>query len=124
MLQAALDNLQRRNLLPPAKLTIAHAEAFVAALVLPTDQLVGWATACVPVLPTHAHICTCWLCLVCIVMTISPVLRVADRHRGYSIKHLTAIVIGAGVGASSLKKKEQQEILSVLQDACAQQARG
>jgi len=90
VLQAALDNLQRRNLLPPAKLTIAHAEAFVAALVLPTDQLVGWATA----------------------------------HRGYSIKHLTAIVIGAGVGASALKKKEQQEILSVLQDACAQQARG
>jgi len=89
VLQAALDNLLRRNLLPPSTLSLAHAEAYVAALSLPPDQLLVW----------------------------------AQEHRGYSIKHLSAVVMHAGVAASSLKKKEQQEIISGLQELCAQPAR-
>ena len=89
VLQAALDNLLRRNVLPPSRLSLSHAEAYVAALALPAEQLVSWA---------HAH-------------------------RGYSIKHLSAVVMSVGAGASTLKKKEQQEVIAALQDLCAQQAR-
>lgn len=36
------------------------------------------------------------------------VLEWAQSHREYSIKHLTAVVMTAGVGSALLKKKEQQ----------------
>ena len=51
------------------------------------------------------------------------VLAWAHEHAGYSMKHLTAIVMNVGAGAATLKKKEQQEIIAALQDLCAQQAR-
>ena len=39
VLQAALDNLLRRGSLPPSKLSLARAEAYVAALQLPPEQV-------------------------------------------------------------------------------------
>ena len=36
------------------------------------------------------------------------------------MKHLSALVMTLGVGAATLKKKEQQELISGLQDLCAQ----
>jgi len=88
VLQAALDNLLRRSMLPQSKLSLSHAEHYVLALALPPDQLVGW----------------------------------ARTHKGYSIKHLSALVMTVGLGAA-LKKKEQQELVAGLQDVCAQHAR-
>ena len=43
VLQAALDNLLRRNMLPPSRLSLAYAEAYVVALALAPEQLLGWA---------------------------------------------------------------------------------
>ena len=86
VLQAALENLQRRGSLPPSKLSLVHAETYVGALQLPAEQVLEWAMA----------------------------------NRGFSIRHLTALIMSVGVGAASLKKKEQQEIVSALQDLCMQ----
>jgi len=86
VLQAALDNLVRRGMLPAQKLSLARAEAWVSALSLPPDQLAGW----------------------------------AKENRGYAIKPLTAIVMSLGVGAGSLKKKEQHELITMLQETAAQ----
>ena len=43
VLQAALDNLLRRNLLPPAKLSLVHADKYVAALSMSPEALLAWA---------------------------------------------------------------------------------
>jgi hypothetical protein len=91
VLQAALDNLLRRQLLPTgAALSLKHAETYVTALAMPPEQLVAWAGG-----------------------------LQQERRLTYSIKHLSAIVVGIGAGAGSLKKKEQQEIVAALQDLCA-----
>ena len=46
----------------------------------------------------------------------------ALEHRGYSLKQLTAIVMAAGAASGSLKKKEQQELISALGDIAAERA--
>lgn len=43
VLQAALENLQRRGVLPNQKLSLAYAATYVAALHLPAEQVLGWA---------------------------------------------------------------------------------
>ena len=43
VLQAALDNLQRRGALPSQKVSLAHVDAFVQALHLPSEQVLAWA---------------------------------------------------------------------------------
>ena len=86
MLQAALDNLLRRGLLPACRPSLALADRYVAALSLPPEQLLSW----------------------------------AREHRGgYTMRHLSAIVLAGGVGATTLKKKEQQETVAALQELCA-----
>lgn len=81
VLQAALDHLQRRRLLPPGPLSLEFVDTYIAALHLQPEQVLEW----------------------------------AQSHREYSIKHLTAVVMTAGVGSALLKKKEQQELLFDLQ---------
>lgn len=39
VLQAALDNLLRRNLLPSSTLSLSYAQTYVAALCLPPEQV-------------------------------------------------------------------------------------
>ena len=97
VLQAALDNLLRRQMLPSgARLSLGFADAYVAALSLPPEQLVPWAAE-----------------------------RAKERGGtlGYSMRHLSSVVMGVGVGATSLKKREQQEVVGALQDLCAQHPR-
>jgi hypothetical protein len=87
VLAAALDNLQRRGMLPAgASLSMAYAESFVHALSLPLDSLLEWARR------QRGLVSHC-----------------------YSIRHLSAIVTGPGVLATALKKKDQQEALAALQ---------
>lgn len=95
VLQAALDSLLRRQLLPStANLSLGYVDAFVAALSLPIEQAVLWATE-----------------------------QVQADEPGYSMKHISAIVMGIGQGSDSLKKKEQHEIMGVLQELCLQRGR-
>ena len=87
VLQAAIDNLLRRGLLPAeCELSLRHAEAYVHALTLSADQLPGWAR---------------------------------DHHTGYSVRHLTSLVMSVGASSGSLKKKEQQELVATLSDIAA-----
>jgi len=46
----------------------------------------------------------------------------AQEQRGYSMKHLTALIMTLGVSAAVLKKKEQQELLVLMQETAAQLA--
>lgn len=92
VLQAALDNLVRREQLPrTAKLSLSHADTYVEALSLPVEQIVGWAAK-----------------------------LSREGNLSYSIKHLSAMVMSVGRSASVLKKKEQQEIVGELQHLCSQ----
>jgi len=49
-------------------------------------------------------------------LTSSQLTAWAYQAKGYSIKQLTSIVMTVGINAGSMRKKEQQELIALLQD--------